>query len=304
MDREMAQNNGTKILQKIIGLIIALGVVLVAFYIITIFLHITQISFYKYIEAALIGVVVYLIFRIIRGFLERYLSKYADRSKVHPIMFFVSLLGYFIIGLAILASLGIDVSSVILGGSLVSVIIGLASQTVLANQFAGIMLTIVRPFKIGDYVTLNMWQYGGAFPVIYPKYFSVDRIESTAYSGEVVDLTINYTSLKMDSGDIVKIPNGILIQGAIIVRKDSIRVKARYEVPKYIDFDLIREKIRAAVAKMPDVREDVSVTVDETTLNTYLVMVVASFNSIDADAKRSDILRLIMSQVEPLKLGQ
>lgn len=304
MDREMAQNNGTKILQKIIGLIIALGVVLVAFYIITIFLHITQISFYKYIEAALIGVVVYLIFRIIRGFLERYLSKYADRSKVHPIMFFVSLLGYFIIGLAILASLGIDVSSVILGGSLVSVIIGLASQTVLANQFAGIMLTIVRPFKIGDYVTMNMWQYGGAFPVIYPKYFSVDRIESTAYSGEVVDLTINYTSLKMDSGDIVKIPNGILIQGAIIVRKDSIRVKARYEVPKYIDFDLIREKIRAAVAKMPDVREDVSVTVDETTLNTYLVMVVASFNSIDADAKRSDILRLIMSQVEPLKLGQ
>ncbi len=304
MDREMAQNNGSKILQKIIGLIIALGVVLVAFYIITIFLHITQISFYKYIEAALIGVVVYLIFRIIRGFLERYLSKYADRSKVHPIMFFVSLLGYFIIGLAILASLGIDVSSVILGGSLVSVIIGLASQTVLANQFAGIMLTIVRPFKIGDYVTMNMWQYGGAFPVIYPKYFSVDRIESTAYSGEVVDLTINYTSLKMDSGDIVKIPNGILIQGAIIVRKDSIRVKARYEVPKYIDFDLIREKIRAAVAKMPDVREDVSVTVDETTLNTYLVMVVASFNSIDADAKRSDILRLIMSQVEPLKLGQ
>lgn len=300
----MAQNNGSKILQKIIGLIIALGVVLVAFYIITIFLHITQISFYKYIEAALIGVVVYLIFRIIRGFLERYLSKYADRSKVHPIMFFVSLLGYFIIGLAILASLGIDVSSVILGGSLVSVIIGLASQTVLANQFAGIMLTIVRPFKIGDYVTMNMWQYGGAFPVIYPKYFSVDRIESTAYSGEVVDLTINYTSLKMDSGDIVKIPNGILIQGAIIVRKDSIRVKARYEVPKYIDFDLIREKIRAAVAKMPDVREDVSVTVDETTLNTYLVMVVASFNSIDADAKRSDILRLIMSQVEPLKLGQ
>lgn len=300
----MAQNNGTKILHKIIGLIIALGVVLVAFYIITIFLHITQISFYKYIEAALIGVVVYLIFRIIRGFLERYLSKYADRSKVHPIMFFVSLLGYFIIGLAILASLGIDVSSVILGGSLVSVIIGLASQTVLANQFAGIMLTIVRPFKIGDYVTMNMWQYGGAFPVIYPKYFSVDRIESTAYSGEVVDLTINYTSLKMDSGDIVKIPNGILIQGAIIVRKDSIRVKARYEVPKYIDFDLIREKIRAAVAKMPDVREDVSVTVDETTLNTYLVMVVASFNSIDADAKRSDILRLIMSQVEPLKLGQ
>ncbi len=300
----MAQNNGTKILHKIIGLIIALGVVLVAFYIITIFLHITQISFYKYIEAALIGVVVYLIFRIIRGFLERYLSKYADRSKVHPIMFFVSLLGYFIIGLAVLASLGIDVSSVILGGSLVSVIIGLASQTVLANQFAGIMLTIVRPFKIGDYVTMNMWQYGGAFPVIYPKYFSVDRIESTAYSGEVVDLTINYTSLKMDSGDIVKIPNGILIQGAIIVRKDSIRVKARYEVPKYIDFDLIREKIRAAVAKMPDVREDVSVTVDETTLNTYLVMVVASFNSIDADSKRSDILRLIMSQVEPLKLGQ
>ncbi len=300
----MANDRGTNVLQKIIGLIIALGVVLVAFYIITVFLHITQISFYRYIEAALIGVVVYLIFRIIRGFLERYLSRYADRSKVHPIIFFVSLLGYFIIGLAVLASLGIDVSSVILGGSLVSVIIGLASQTVLANQFAGIMLTIVRPFKIGDYVTLNTWQYGGEFPVLYPKYFSVDRIEATAYSGEVVDLTINYTSLRMASGDIVKIPNGILIQGAIIVRKDSIRVKARYEVPKYIEFDRIRERIRDAVAKMPDVSGEVSVTVDETTLNTYLVMVVASFRSVDADTKRSDMLRIIMGQVEPLKLGQ
>lgn len=300
----MADENGRKVVQRIIGLIISLGVVLVAFYIITVFLHITQISFYRYIEAALIGVVVYLIFRIVRGFLERYLSKYADRSKVHPIMFFVSLLGYFIIGLAVLASLGIDVSSVILGGSLVSVIIGLASQTVLANQFAGIMLTIVRPFKIGDYVTMNMWQYGGAFPVIYPKYFSVDRIEATAYSGEVVDLTINYTSLRMSSGDIVKIPNGILIQGAIIVRKDSIRVKARYEVPKYIDFDSIRDRIRESVLQMQDIAGDVSVTVDEATLNTYLVMVVASFKSIDADAKRSDIIRIMMNQIEPLKLGQ
>lgn len=297
----MAESNGRRVLSKIIAMIITLGVVLAGFYVISIFFHLGQIKFYRYIEAALIGVVVYLIFRIIRGFLERYLSRFADKSKVHPVLFFVSLLGYFIIGLAVMASLGVDVSSVILGGSLVSVIIGLASQTVLANQFAGIMLTIVRPFKIGDYVTINTWQYGGSYPVIYPKYFSVDRIEATAYSGIVQDLTINYTTLELASGDLVKIPNGFVIQGAVILRKNSILVKARYEVPKYIDFDSIKESISSTMTLIQDIIGPPEITLDEVTLNTYVVMAVARFSSIDADLKRSEMLKIMMKYIEPLK---
>ncbi|MEM0158994.1 MAG: mechanosensitive ion channel family protein [Thermoplasmataceae archaeon] len=293
--------SGAKILRSVIILFLTLAAVLSLFYVITTVVPIIPVEFTRVSDAVLIAVVGYLILRIVRNFIYRYLTMLMERSKTHPVIFFVSLIGYFLIAVAAIASLGIDVTSVILGGSLVSVIVGLASQTVLANQFAGILLTIVRPFKIDDYVTITMWQYGGTFPVLYPKYFSMDRMESTSYTGYVKDITINYTTIQMDSGDSVKIPNGILIQGSIIVRREDVAVKARYEVPKYIPFETVSPKITEGIQELPKFMGDIRVNIDEATLNTYVIAVTARFATRDADSKRSDMIRVIMGIIEPLK---
>ena len=297
----MAGNRRNNLALKIVGLMFVMAAVLFLIYLVTTVFHIIPLKFTIYVNAIFIGIIVYVIIRIILGFLNRYLSKYMDIRKVHPIMFLVSLLSYFILGIVVLSSLGIDVSSLILGGSLISVVLGLAASTVLANQFAGILFVVVRPFNIGDLVTMNMWQYGGAFPALFPKYFYVDRIEATAYTGKVVDITINYTILDLASGDRVKIPNGILVQGAIIIRKPGIMVKARYEIPKFIEFEKIEPLIKKEIEAIEDYMGYVSITVDETTLNTYILMAVAKFNVLDADLKRGEMFLRMMKLVEPLK---
>ena len=280
---------------------VLLLIVIFAIFLVTSVYRLIPVNFTRLVNAIFAVIIIFFIFRIITGFLYRYLRRYLDITKVHPIIFIVNIFGYFIIGVALLASLGIDVSSLILGGSLISVVIGLAAQTVLANQFAGLLIAIVRPFKIGDSITINTWQYGGAYPVLFPKYFSVDRLEITGYSGTVMNLTINYTTISMANGDQVKIPNNLVFQAAVIIRTGSISVKARYEVPKYIPFDILRQKVAEEIVKLPDYRGEAAVTVDETTLNTYILMVVAKFNGTDADLMRSNIHNLLMGIVEPLK---
>ncbi len=297
----MEGNGKNNLALKIVGLIFVMAAILFLIYLVTSEFHILPLRFTVYVNAIFIGIIVYVIIKIILGFLSRYLRRFMDARKVHPIMFLVSLLSYFILGIVILSSLGVDVSSLILGGSLVSVVLGLAASTVLANQFAGILFVVVRPFNIGDLVTMNMWQYGGTFPTLFPKYFSVDRIEATAYTGKVVDITINYTILDLASGDRVKIPNGILVQGAIIIRKPGVMVKARYEVPKFIEFEKIEPLIRKEISSIEDCTGDISISVDETTLNTYILMAVAKFNVLDADPKRGEMFLRIMKLVEPLK---
>jgi small-conductance mechanosensitive channel len=143
---------------KILGLIILMASVLFLLYLVSSVFHVIPIRFTTYVNAIFIAIIVYVIIRIILSFLNRYLRKYMDERKVHPIMLLVSMLAYFILGVVVLAALGVDVSSLILGGSLISVVLGLASSTVLANQFAGILFVVVRPFSVGDLVTMNMWQ--------------------------------------------------------------------------------------------------------------------------------------------------
>jgi small-conductance mechanosensitive channel len=289
------------ITRTLVAMIVLMAVVLFMIYLVSSVFHFIPDTFTKYVNAIFIAIISYAIIRIVLTFLNRYLHRFMDERKVHPIMFLVNIFAYFILGVIVLGSLGVDVTSLILGGSLVSVVLGLAASTVLANQFAGILFVVVRPFNIGDMVTMNMWQYGGAFPTIFPKYFSVDRIEATAYTGQVVDITINYTVLDMASGDRVKIPNGILVSGAIIIRKPGIAVKARYEIPKFIEFDSVKPLIEEEVKSISDYMGNLSITVDETTLNTYILMIVAKFNVMDADVKRGEMFLRLMKLIEPMK---
>jgi|GEM_PF-919105 len=289
------------ITRTLLAMIILMAVILFLIYLVTSVFHFIPDTFTKYVNAIFIAIISYAIIRIVLTFLNRYLHRFMDDRKVHPIMFLVNIFAYFILGVIVLGSLGVDVTSLILGGSLVSVVLGLAASTVLANQFAGILFVVVRPFKIGDLVTMNMWQYGGAFPTIFPKYFSVDRIEATAYTGQVVDITINYTVLDMPSGDRVKIPNGVLVSGAIIIRKPGIVVKARYEIPKFIEFESVKPLIEEEIKSIGDFMGNLSITVDETTLNTYILMITAKFNVMDPDVKRGEMFLRLMKLIEPMK---
>jgi len=55
----------------------------------------------------------------------------------------------------VLAEFGFDILSIVAGLGIVGIAVGFAAQSTLSNFIAGITLLIERPFRIGDWVTIN-----------------------------------------------------------------------------------------------------------------------------------------------------
>jgi small-conductance mechanosensitive channel len=284
------------------SLFVLLAAILIIIYIITFILKYIPAEYSKYIDALVIAIISYLVVRLILRYIRRVLGKYLDEATLHPIVFMVRMVGYFVIVLAIIASLGINISSIILGSTFLAAVIGLASQSVLANQFAGLLLIVTRPFKIGDRVWIHAWQFSISFAVITPKYFSSDFLYNNGFVGIVKDITINYTTMLTDGGELVKIANNVLTQGAYrIVSKEPV-VQVRYEIPKYLKFDQVRSEILTKVKGIDGIKDEPFLGIDETTLNTYVILIKARFLTKDSSVIRGKILEILLDTVEVKRL--
>ena len=60
-----------------------------------------------------------------------------------------------------LALLGIPIGQLLLGGALTSVFVGIAAQQSLSNVFAGMVLMLAHPFRVGDGIRLQAGALGG-----------------------------------------------------------------------------------------------------------------------------------------------
>ncbi len=83
--------------------------------------------------------------------------------------------------LVTLGLLSIPIGQLILGGALTGVVFGIAGQQTLANLFAGIVLLVAHPFRIGDRVQLRAGALGGPIEgrvvEIGLAYLRVDAVE-------------------------------------------------------------------------------------------------------------------------------
>ena len=300
-DKDKENQDEIKRLVKLFAtLIVIVIIVFAAVILLERFVHLPP-SYSKYIYAVVIGLVVYVIVKTITRIIETFLDKRIGRAEAKPIAMIVMIIGYFIILLAVLAALGINVSSVILSAALFGAVIGLATQTILSNIFAGLILVFTKPFKVDDYVTINAWQFGKAYPTIAPKYFSVDRFEAAGYSGVVENITLNYTKIHLEGENTVTIPNGVLMQASFTVIKGSQWIQVRFEVPKTIRFDDLRGKLISVIEKVDGYAGESKLAVDETTMTSYIIIVKVLTNSRELLNAKGKLLEGIMDVVEPLK---
>ena len=63
--------------------------------------------------------------------------------------------------LVTLVLFGVPVGQLLLGGALTSVFVGIAAQQALSNVFAGLVLLLARPFKVGDSIRLRAGALSG-----------------------------------------------------------------------------------------------------------------------------------------------
>jgi small-conductance mechanosensitive channel len=85
---------------------------------------------------------------------------------------------------------GVPVSQLVLGGALTTVFVSIAAQQALGNVFAGLVLMLARPFKVGDEIRLRAGALGG----------------SGTIDGTVRDIGITYVRVDTGGG-VISVPN-------------------------------------------------------------------------------------------------
>jgi small-conductance mechanosensitive channel len=144
-----------------------------------------------------------------------------------------------LIGLSIVAlqfpSVKRVATTVLASSAVLGIVVGFAARATLANAIAGIMLAITQPIRLGDLVTLE------------------DE------TGEVEDVRLSYTYIRLDDGRRLIVPNELLAQSSIenhTILDPRVQVEVSVWLPPDADLDraidLItneEEGIKAVVAE-------------------------------------------------------
>jgi len=146
----------------------------------------------------------------------RYVGKFFKKKDYDPALenFILSMLGWtlkILVVITAITQLGIETTSLVAIIGAAGLAVGLALQGSLANFAGGVLIIILKPFKIGDW------------------------IEAQGVSGSVKDISIFYTHINTFGNQLAVVPNGQLSNDNIInytvegKRKDAISIGISYD---------------------------------------------------------------------------
>lgn len=128
------------------------------------------------------------IYRVISGILIR---RKVDASLSTFILSLVRMLLYFILVVTVIGILGVETSSFIAIFASAGVAIGMALSGTLQNFAGGVLILLLKPYRIGDY------------------------IEAQGYAGTVREIQIFHTIISTPDNKRIIIPNGGLSTGSV-----------------------------------------------------------------------------------------
>lgn len=173
-------------------------------------------------------------------FVRHVLKKALNRSKVDEsagqfIDSFVKYALYFVLVLTIASGLGVDAASIIAILGSASVAIGLALQGSLANLAGGILILILKPFVIGDYI-----------------------VDSQGNEGTVDVIEVFYTRIHTADNKMIVLPNGTLANGHITncTRYKERRMDISVSISYQADIKEAKEVLMQVLLKEPGVMEE------------------------------------------------
>ncbi len=128
----------------------------------------------------------------------------------------VKVIGVLVAVFAALVISRVGAELAVVGGTVTGLVLGLALQPVLSNMFAGLLILGTRFVTVGDTVRIVTSQipYQWTFLPGY-KYFSPDYI-APGYKGKVVEIGLFYSTLVMDTGYELRVPNIVLLNSGVV----------------------------------------------------------------------------------------
>lgn len=172
--------------------------------------------FIDYLPSIIGAIVIFLVGLWIIKILVRYLNKVFDKKGYDEALksFVSSIVSVglkLLLVIIVIAQLGIATTSLVAVMGAAGLAVGLALQGSLANFAGGVMIILLKPFRIGDWV------------------------EAQGVSGSVKEISIFYTKIVTFHNQLAVIPNGQLSNNKVVnytvegKRKDAITFRIAYD---------------------------------------------------------------------------
>jgi small-conductance mechanosensitive channel len=124
------------------------------------------------------------------------LERRAGTAHAAIVRYFILLIGGFTVLVVTLSLFHVPVGQLVLGGALTTVFVGIAAQQALGNVFAGMVLLLARPFKVGDTILLRAGALSGDL------------------TGTVTDIGITYVRIDT-GGSVMSVPNSQVLNAVV-----------------------------------------------------------------------------------------
>ena len=151
-----------------------------------------------YFQSLQVGIAGYLVIEIIANTAFRLVitAQQSDQTA-NSLRSLIRILGGIVVAAIVLSFLSQNAAVAASIGTLSALVIGFASQNLLGNMIAGMYLSLTRPFKIDDVITV----FGN--------------------SGKVRDIGLLNCELLMSNGDIMRVPSSSLLTSPVIIRSEN-----------------------------------------------------------------------------------
>ncbi|ALI36995.1 Small-conductance mechanosensitive channel [Candidatus Nitrosocosmicus oleophilus] len=151
-----------------------------------------------YFQSLQVGIAGYLVIEIIANTAFRLVitAQQSDQTA-NSLRSLIRILGGIVVAAIVLSFLSQNAAVAASIGTLSALVIGFASQNLLGNMIADMYLSLTRPFKIDDVITV----FGN--------------------SGKVLDIGLLNCELLMSNGDIMRAPSSSLLTSPVIIRSKN-----------------------------------------------------------------------------------
>ncbi len=115
------------------------------------------------------------------------------------------------------------IATVLATSGVLAIVLGLALQNTLADVFAGLAINIERPFRAGDWITVN-----------------------TVAEGQVIEINWRATRIKTTSNDIIMMPNSVIAK-AVVTNHRRVNDPLWQAVAVTVDHSVTPSRVTAAL---------------------------------------------------------
>ena len=187
----------------------------------------------------LVAIAIYIVGRWIIRYLDRLLERIFTRRNMEIslakfVRSFVKTALYVILIVSLVRKLGVDTSSFVALLASTGVAIGMALSGTLQNFAGGIMILLLRPFRIGDYV------------------------QTQGFEGTVKEIKLFNTVLNTVDNKLITLPNGPIVNNVInnYSAENRRRVDLNVTISYGDDYDVARQAILDIIAADERIEQD------------------------------------------------